>query len=52
MTRPPKAPEPDRVPTAYDLATPEQRAFADAVVRALIQDLGAFLTEKRRAAGL
>lgn len=51
MRRPPKAPK----PTAYELATPEERAFADSVVRALIQDLAAALLSgsgKRRAAGL
>ena len=48
MTRPPKAPK----PTAYELATPEERAFADAIIRALIQDLAQTLSGKRRAARL
>ena len=64
MRRPRQAPEPvarpvpgsAAVPTAYELATPEQRAAADAIIRALVQDLAACLLraaeESRRAARL
>ena len=56
MRRPPKAPEPvarpvpesDAVPTAYELATPAERAAADAIIRALRLDLAAFFLEAAR----